>query len=386
MSEPLIYAEINLDAIAHNTRTFVNRVSSHVIVMPAVKAEAYGHGAVKVSQTALENGAKALGVARLEEGITLRKAGISAPILVFGYVDPNSAYDVIDHDLTVTVSQKEVARSFSENALKYGKKITVHVKVDSGMGRIGMLTGIGHPRCHGDFKNAANEVLDMASFPGIFLEGIYTHFANSDCRDKGDAREQLAIFNDFIRILDHHGFRFPLRHAANSAAALELPESHLDAIRPGISFYGLRPSSQVDFEKTGLIPAMQLKAKIVSVKHVCKGFRVSYGSTCILDRETVIAVVPVGYADGFSRHFSSNGEMLVHGERAPIVGRVCMDLTMIDVGHIPDVAIGDDVVIFGRQQGATLSVGHLAARLKTINYEIVSNLNPRVKRIYTKNY
>lgn len=382
MNDPLIYAEINLDAIAHNTRTFVSLVPPHVMVMPAVKANAYGHGSSRVSQTALENGAKALGVSRVEEGIELRKAGIDAPILVFGYVSPDSAYEVVDHGLTVTVSQKEVARLFSEKAMKLGKKITVHLKVDSGMGRIGMLTGKGHPGCHGNYNDSVNDALEMASLPGICLEGIYTHFANSDCRDKSDARDQLAIFTDFVGALERQGLCFPLRHAANSAAALEMPESHMDAIRPGISFYGLTPSGEIEFDKTGLIPAMQLKARIISLKHVCKGFRISYGSTWVMDRETDIAVVPVGYADGFSRHFSSNGEMLVHGKRAPIVGRVCMDLTMLDVGHISDVAIGDEVVVFGSQLGDTISVDDLASRLQTINYEIVSNLNHRVKRIF----
>lgn len=382
MSQPLIYAEIDLRAIAHNTREFVRIVSPNVKIMPAVKADGYGHGAVRVSETALKNGASALGVSRVEEGIVLRHAGIGAPILVFGYISPDSTDDVINNELTVTVSQKEIAQALSDRAVQQGKKISVHVKVDSGMGRIGMLTKKGHPGSQGPYHDSVDEVLAMARMPGITLEGIYTHLASSDSRDKADARNQLDIFNEFVADLDCRGLQFPLKHAANSAAAIEMPESHLDMIRPGISFYGLPPSAEVDCSGIDLKPAMQLKAKIISLKQVARGFRVSYGSTHIIDRDTMIAAVPVGYADGFSRHFSSNGEMMVRGRRAPIVGRVCMDLTMIDVGHIPGVALEDEVVVFGTQQGTSLHVDELANRLGTINYEIVSNLNARVKRVY----
>ncbi|MBU1172816.1 MAG: alanine racemase [Proteobacteria bacterium] len=382
MTEPLIRADIDLGAIAHNTREFSRIVPPHVKIMPAVKADGYGHGAIRVSNTALANGASALGVSRIEEGILLRKAGISVPILVFGYASPDASLDIIDHELTVTVSQADVARALSDKACHYGKKIGAHLKVDSGMGRIGMLTGKGHPGCPGHGQTALDEALVMARLPGLNLEGIYTHLASSDSRDKKDARDQLDIFTSFVGELERLGIEFQLRHAANSAAAIGLPESHLDMIRPGISFYGLPPSAQTDCSGIDLRPAMELKAKIISLKHVSKGFRVSYGSTYIADRETVIAVVPVGYADGFSRRFSSNGEMLVRGIRAPIVGRVCMDLTMIDVGHLPDLSLEEEVVIFGRQAGASLFVDELALRLGTINYEIVSNLNARVKRCY----
>lgn len=382
MTVPLIRSEVHLDAIAHNIREFRRIVSDDVKIMPAVKADGYGHGAVRVSVAALESGADALGVARIEEGMVLRNAGIAAPILVFGYTSPDNTDTLIDYDLTATVSMTETAREISGKALARGKKVNVHLKIDTGMGRIGMLTSLGHPGCVVQDINSTEDVMKVATLPGIELEGIYTHFASADAADKTDAKYQHQIFVEFLEDIKKNGLEIPLKHSANSAAAIQLPETHLDMIRPGISFYGLFPSGEVDRTLIDLKPAMELKAKIISLKRVPAGFRVSYGSTYVTKKETVIAVVPIGYADGFSRHFSSNGEMLVHGKRAPILGRVCMDLTMIDVGHIPDVAIEDDVVIFGQQGSEMLHVDELASRIDTINYEIVSALTSRVPRVY----
>jgi alanine racemase len=382
MTESLVTAVVDLAAIAHNTREFARRVGPGVKIMPAVKADGYGHGAVQVARTALDYGAYALGVARTEEGIALRKAGIEAPILVFGYVCPKSTPDLMEFDLTATVSRRDVAQAISDIAVAAGRKVAVHLKVDTGMGRIGLVTPLGHPGCGVCYGTPLEDVLAMASMPGISIEGIYTHFALSDSLDKTYTLRQFEIFMAFIDLLKKNGLEIPLRHAANSAAAIEMPETHLDMIRPGISFYGLKPSDETDISSVDLRPAMEVKARIISLKSVPKGFKVSYGSTHVTDRDTVIAVVPIGYADGFSRHFSSNGHMLVRGERAPIVGRICMDLTMLDVGHIPGVSMEDEVVVFGRQKGAFLSVDELAERIRTINYEIVSNLNPRVKRVY----
>lgn len=382
MTEPLVTAEIDLSAIAHNTREFARIVGPNVKIMPAVKADGYGHGAIEVSKTALENGASALGVARVEEGVALRQAGIDAAILVFGYASPINTLDLIDYDLTATVSNLDVALAISDQAQDVGKKVKVHLKVDTGMGRIGVLTGEGHPGCHGDFRHSVDDVLVMAGMKGIELEGIYTHFASADSHDKTYTIQQLNLFTDFIDDLGKKGLDIPVKHAANSAAAIELPQSHLDMIRPGISFYGLKPSDDVDMSLIDLKPAMQLKSRIISLKTVPSGFHVSYSSIHTTDQKTTIAVVPIGYADGFSRHFSSNGHMLVHGTRAPIVGRVCMDLTMLDVGHIPGISLEDDVVVFGTQNGETLSVDELAGRIHTIHYEIIANLSHRVKRIY----
>lgn len=382
MTHPLIRAEIDLNAVAHNIKAFKRIVPDGVTVMPAVKANGYGHGAIEVSKTAIENGAGGLGVARLEEGVELRRAGIDVPILVFGYTSPENADAVIENDLTITVAGCDIAEQLSVKALQKGKRIRIHFKIDTGMGRIGIFTKEGHPGCPGSNSRFVDEIVRIQKLQGVELEGIYTHFAQADHADKTYTMAQLRIFNAFIDSLKEKGVDVPIRHTANSAAAIEMPETHFEMIRPGISVYGLYPSDDVDKNLIDLKPAMQLKAKIVGLKSVPAGFKVSYGSTYVTDADTVIAVVPIGYADGFSRLFSNNGSMLVHGVRCPIVGRVCMDLTMIDVGHLDNVCIEDEVVIIGRQDDGFISADELAENVKTINYEIVSALTSRVKRVY----
>lgn len=382
MAIPLIKAEVDLTAIAHNVREFKRLVSPDVTIMPAVKADGYGHGAIEVSKTALQNGASRLGVARIEEGITLRNSGIDAPILVFGYTSPENAIDVIENDLTITISEKDVASKFALAATTLGKEVKIHFKIDSGMGRIGMLTQDGHPGTPDLSTNSIDPVIDISKMKGLELEGLYTHFAQADHKDKQYTQQQFEIFSSFSKQLKAAGLEIPFIHAANSAAAIEMPETHLDMIRPGISFYGLYPSEHVDKSLIDLKPAMALKTKIISLKTVPKGFKVSYGSTYVTETETTIAVVPIGYADGFSRSFSSNGSMLVHGKRVPIVGRVCMDLTMLDVGGIADVALEDEVVVFGSQKDNFIGADELAVNAGTINYEIVSAITSRVPRYY----
>lgn len=382
MTTPLTVAEIDLSAIAHNMNEFKRLVLPGVKIMPAVKADGYGHGAIEVSKTALENGADAFSVARIEEGIALRKSGIDVPVLVLGYASPDNTLDMIEYDLAVSVSQVDIAKRISDIAKNKGKKVKIHFKIDSGMGRIGLLTENGQPGCPGIKNNGVNDIIEISKMAGIDFEGVYTHFARADYKDKEYTKKQFDIFKGFTDQLKKAGLEIPVIHAANSAAAIEMPETHLDMIRPGISFYGLYPSEDVDKKLIDLKPAMQLKTKIISLKKVPKGFKVSYGSTHITEKETTIAVVAIGYADGFSRHFSSNGFMLVHGKRAPIVGRICMDLTMIDVGLIPDICLEDEVVVFGSQKDAFISADELAKNAKTINYEIVSAITSRVPRIY----
>ncbi len=384
MTIPLIIAEIDLSAIAHNIRGFRRIASPDVEIMPAVKADGYGHGAVEVSKTALQNGASRLGVARIEEGIALRNAGIDAPILVFGYTSPSNTIDVIENDLTITISEKDIASKFEAAAIALGKKVKVHYKIDSGMGRIGMLTQGGHPGTPDLSTNSIEPVVDISKMKGLELEGLYTHFAQADHKDKQYTKQQFEIFSSFSKQLKTAELEIPVIHAANSAAAIEMPETHLDMIRPGISFYGLYPSHEIDKSLIDLKPAMQLKTKIVSLKKVAKGFNVSYGSTYVTEKETTIAVVPIGYADGFSRHFSSKGSMLVHGEKVPIVGRVCMDLTMLDVGDIDDISLEDEVIVFGSQGDGFIGADELAGKINTINYEIVSTLTSRVQREWVR--
>lgn len=369
----LCLAEIDLNAIAHNIRELRRITNPNAMLMAAVKANAYGHGAVQVSKTALSSGAQWLGVARLPEAIELRRAGIDSPILILGYTPPESAKEIIDNDLRITTYSLENAGAFSDAARKFGKQIPVHIKTDTGMGRLGLLA---------KQADSIEEIIAISKLSGIEAEGIFTHFATSDSRDKSFAKEQLALFIDLLDKLCRRGVEFPIRHAANSAAIMEMPESHLDMVRAGISVYGLYPSDEVDQSLIALKPAMSLKTKIIHLKKVDAGFKVSYGCTYQTTQPTTIATLSVGYADGLNRLLSSRGYMLVKGQQARIVGRVCMDLTMLDVGHIPDIAIGDEVVIFGTQGNECVSVDELAKMLNTINYEIVSTITARVVRKY----
>jgi alanine racemase len=386
LKSSLVWAEVDLEAIAHNVRELRRITNPAAHLMAVVKANAYGHGVIEVTRKALENGADFLGVARIEEGIELRKAGVKESVLIFGYTPPELAHKLIKFDLTQTVWSYTTAQALSDVGVSSNQKIKVHLKVDTGMGRLGLL-----PDCHRPpvteqnlMGNAVREAKSISLLAGLELEGVYTHFATADSSDKTYAGKQFEIFVDFLNELSRAGINPLLCHAANSAAIIDMPETHLDMVRAGIAIYGLYPSDEVNKRRIVLKPAMTLKSKIVHLKKVPPGFKVSYGSTYKTQKPTTIASIPVGYADGFSRLLSSRGNMLVRGHRAPIVGRVCMDQTMLDVGHIPDVNLEDEVVIFGRQKDESITVDEIAVSLNTINYEIVSALTARVPIIYPK--
>jgi alanine racemase len=373
----MIWAEIDLGAIAHNVRELRQAARPEARFMAVVKANGYGHGAVEVARAALKSGADLLGVARISEAVSLRNTGIESLIHVFGYMPPDMAPELIDHDLIGTVYTLENARILSRAGQNAGKKIKVHIKVDTGMGRLGMASFPDD-----ELNRSVQEIQAIVRLKGLEAEGIYTHFAASDEKDKTYARIQLERFLTLTDHLRRHGIEFQIRHCANSGAIIDLPETHLDMVRAGISLYGLYPSADVDRTRVILKPAMTLKSRIIQVKKVGSGFKVSYGMTYQTDKPTVIASVSAGYADGLNRLLTNQGHMLVHGMRSPIAGRVCMDLTMLDVGHIPDAAIGDEVVIFGCQGGQEIHVDEIASCLKTINYEIVSTITQRVARVY----
>lgn len=383
---PLTWAEIDLKALAHNYHELQRVTAPGAAMMAVVKADGYGHGAVPVARTALACGATFLAVARFDEALRLREAGITAPILLFGYSLPEYVDYMAANDIRVSVGSLASARRLNEQALSIGKRLKVHVKIDTGMGRLGLLSVPmpGNPDQDEGPPDTVQEVLTVASLPGLEMEGVFTHFANADAADKTHAREQFVRFTGLLRALEKAGLEIRFRHAANSAAVIEMPETHLDLVRPGISQYGLWPSDQVDKTRIALKPVMTLKSRVIQVKSVGSGFAVSYGSTYRTPRPTRIATVPVGYADGFHRMLSSKGHMLVRGFRAPIVGRVCMDLTMIDVGAIPGVAPEDEVVILGRQGDETISADEIAALAGTINYEAVSSITSRVRRVYIR--
>lgn len=366
------WLEVDLSAIGRNTRLMKELVGQETQVLVSLKADAYGHGALRVARTVLRNGASWLGVATVSEAEVLRVAGVAAPILVFGYTPPWQAREAVRLDLRTTVYALETARALARAAHDLGQPARVHVKIDTGMARLGLRAE--------DVAGVVAFVEALRALPGLVVEGIFTHFATADSSDKTYARRQLDRFGVVLSTLDAHGLRPPIVHAANSAAALALPAARFDMVRPGIAIYGLAPSPDVRLPD-GFRPALSFKTQVAQVKEIPAGEGISYGATYITSAPTRIAVLPVGYADGFRRAPANWGEVLVRGQRAPLVGRVCMDQCMVDVTHIPGVRQGDEVVLIGRQGDDELTAEAVAERLGTINYEVVAELLARVPRV-----
>ncbi|HZW04384.1 MAG TPA: alanine racemase [Anaerolineaceae bacterium] len=366
------WAEVDLDAIAHNVRAFCRHAGPAVDVFAVVKANAYGHGAVRVARAALEAGATRLAVHRAIEGVELRRAGIDAPVLVMGYTPPQAAELVVRWGLTPSLITFEFAQALSAAAAAGGVRAPVHLKIDTGMSRYGLLP---------------DEVVDFAraltALPALELEGIFTHFATADAAELTHTRAQLAVFEGVLAALRQAGIEPPLAHACNSAAAMRLPEAHLNAIRPGIALYGMDPSSEwpplFDLE-----PALTLKSRVSRVRDLPGGAGISYGRTYVTPGPERVALVPVGYGDGYHRILSNRSQVLIGGQRAPLRGRVCMDQFVVDVSAIPGVAQGDEVVLVGRQGKEHIRAEEVAGWAGTINYEVTTSLLPRVTRVYLR--
>ncbi|HPS57912.1 MAG TPA: alanine racemase [Spirochaetota bacterium] len=380
-SDSPIYAEVDLEAFRHNFHEIKRLLSGNTKIMAVVKADAYGHGADVLAREAEQNGADYLAVARMNEAVRLRNAGIKSPILLFDNCEPASAARYIELDIRPTLNNSSEADAYSAAAKAAGKILKVHIKVDTGMGRLGFLSD---PVSFNSSKGKlADEIVRIAGLPFLEVEGVYSHFANADSADKTHALEQLARFKQIAGELTSRLDKRPLFHIANSAAVMEMPDSHMDIVRPGIMMYGIYPSKEVDRSRISLRPVLSFKSEIIHVKKVGSGFCVSYGSTFVTSGETVIATVPAGYADGYNRQLSSRGEMIVRGMRAPILGRVCMDLTMLDVTHIPGVSLHDEVVLIGSQGTESITAEDIADKTSTIGYEVLTSISPRVHRIYT---
>jgi Alr-MurF fusion protein len=366
------WLEIDLEAIAHNTRRIKEMVGPEVAIMAVMKADAYGHGVVTAAQTALHNGATWLGVAALSEAQALREAGILAPVLVLGYTPAWQARASVRLDLRVSVFSLDVARALSRAAVALEREARVHVKVDTGMHRLGIFP-----------EEAVAFIRAIRELPNLVVEGLFTHFSVADAVDgwyRDYTARQLERFRVLLDELEAAGIQIPVIHAANSAATLAWREARFNMVRPGIALYGLAPSPEVPLPPD-LRPAMRWKTQVAQVKELPPGSYVSYGATYRTEGSRRIAVIPVGYADGFRRTPHNWGEVLVRGRRAPLVGRVCMDQAMIDVTEIPGVRQGDEVVLIGEQEGERLSVEEVAERLGTIPYEVVSEILARVPRV-----
>lgn len=368
------WAEIDLSAIAHNIKQFQQHVSSQTRLMAIVKADGYGHGAVEVAREAVAAGISFLGVGMVEEAVELREQGINTPILILGFTPAAYAPYLCQYNLTPTVFTLEEADAFAQAALLAEKDLAVHVKVDTGMGRVGCFP------C----EEADDFISYVAARQGLSLSGLYTHFAAADHAEAEYTHWQLQRFLALVARLEARGIHIPIKHAANSAGAISYPETQLDMVRLGIGVYGLYPADEVSREQVMLRPAMSLKAQVIYVKDVPAGTGISYGSTYISEQNTRVATLPLGYGDGYPRHLSNCGQVLIHGQRAPVIGRICMDQTMINVHGIENVKAGDEVVLFGRQGDAILPVDEVARLLNTINYEVVTRISRRIPRVYRR--
>jgi len=363
------FAEIDLGAILYNLRQIRNRVDKDIKIMAIVKADAYGHGMKEVSQAVARKGIDFFGVASLDEARTLREAGIKKNIIVLGVILPEEAEGVLRFNVIQTVSDLAIARLLSQLAQSKKRIIKVHAKIDTGMGRL----GVWH-------KDAVNFVKKLASLKNIKVDGIFTHFPSAE-DDKVFTRNQLRDFKSLIEELLRHGIDIPIKHTSNSMAVIDFKDSHMNMVRPGLIMYGLHPRSDLA-KKLRLRPALKLKTKVVYVKPVSRGRSISYGRTYVTKKDTNIATIPVGYGDGYSRDLSNRGHVLIKGRRLPIVGRVCMDMSMVDVGRSRTVKPGDDVVLIGKQGKDAVTVEEIARLSNTIPYEVVCNIGRRVPRIY----
>ena len=360
-----VFAEINLGAIKHNLTEIRKHIQPAAKLCAVVKANAYGHGAIEVSKIAQEVGADFLAVATCEEGLELRRAGFKLPILILGLIPENAIKISVENNLTMTVCDFDFAKKISEIAQEKNIFAKVHLKVETGMGRIGI------------FPEKAVEVAEKISkLPNVELEGIFTHFSDADSIDKTFTLKQLELFKSTCEKIAERGIKIKIRHIAESAAILEIPEAHLDMVRSGIITYGLYPSNEV--QKTiKLKSAMKLVAKIAYLKKIPAGTSIGYGREFIAEKDSVIATLPLGYADGYIRAYK-NFHVEVNGKIAPIAGRVCMDQVMVDVTEIPNVKIGDEVILFG---GEKISIDDAAEHLNTINYEVTCLISNRVPRV-----
>jgi len=367
MPRPTV-SEIDLDAIAFNLGQVRNLVGPNVKICAAVKADAYGHGAVPVCRTLVTGGVDVLAVASVEEAAEIRDAGIDTPILLLGCSLIEDIPEIVERNLIAAVCEIDFAQALSRRAVEVGTRTPIHIKIDTGMGR----AGVQEP----DALEFAREV---AGLPGLDIQGIFTHLPSAD-DDLDYTREQIARFTDLVGKLDADGISIPIRHCANSAAVLNLPELHLEMVRPGILIYGMY-NGKPPIGMPELRQAMKFKTRIVFLKELPAGHTVSYGRTYTTTKTTKVATIPVGYADGYARGLSNRAEALVHGVRVPVIGRVCMDLTMLDVTEVSGVSVGDEVVLWGRQNGGFIPVQELANILDTLPYEVMCGISKRVPRI-----
>lgn len=400
-----IFARINVDNIRYNIMKLRSLVKPDMKLLVVIKADAYGHGSVALAKR-IDDLSDYYGVATIDEAVELREAGIDKPILIIGYTDYEDYDRVIAYNVTQTVFDVAEAKRLSAHALAQNKRVKVHIKVDTGMSRIGFpvsglsglsgtsgLSGLsGSSDAAGLTASEAGlesepeiaDALQLKNLPGLEIEGIFTHYAKADERDKSHAYEQKRKFLYFIDALERHGMTFALKHIDNSAGTMEMEDDEFDMVRLGIATYGLYPSEEID-RSVVIKPAMSLISHVAYVKTLPEGVGVGYGWSYVTDRETRVATVTVGYADGYPRAQSNLGRVIIRGQYAPIIGRVCMDQIMVDVTDIPETAVRDEVILIGADGERNISVEEVAAPAASFNYELVCNIGRRVPRVYHEN-
>lgn len=370
-----VYAKIDLDAVAWNMEQMKKNLKEGTEMVAVIKTDGYGHGAVQVASM-LESYDYVWGyaVATLDEAVVLRAAEIQKPILVLGCIFPDQYWEMLKYEIRMNVYTKEMAEAISALAVEKGEQAYVHIKLDTGMARLGFSAE----------ESSIEEIKEIAELPNLVLEGVFTHFAKADEEDKTFTMMQLEKFEWMTQRLEEEGVTFPYVHASNSAGIIDVRRADYNLVRAGIAIYGLYPSEEVDKEKVQLKPALSLKSHIAFVKDIPAGTPVSYGGDFVSEHQMRIATIPIGYGDGYPRSLSDTGYVLIRGKKAPIIGRICMDQFMVDVSDIPEVKFGDKVTLIGRDQEEYLPVEKLSELSGRVNYEFVCDLGKRIPRVYVQ--
>ncbi len=367
------WAEIDLNAIRYNFNSVKEKTNAKI--MAIIKADAYGHGVKEIATVLEEEGVYAFGVATADEAVELRELGFKQPILLLGVIFKEDYHRIIQKDISITITTYDEAKEISQTAASLSKKAHVHIKLDTGMGRIGFV-------CGDDDEAVCNEIIKISKLDSIAVEGIFSHMSKADEADKSYANLQFERFTNMCSLLRQKGLDIPLKHIANSASIATLPHTHMDMVRMGIVTYGLNPSDEVNENHISLKPAMTLKTRVAGIKTIEHDSPISYGGRYTAKKGDKIATIAIGYADGFSRILSDKAQVLINGKKANVVGNICMDQCMVDVTHIDNINIGDEVIIFGTDGNNTITVDSVAHLLGTINYEVVCSVARRVPRAY----
>ncbi|MEF9952146.1 MAG: alanine racemase, partial [Clostridium sp.] len=368
------YAEINLDNLRHNVREVQSLVGNSKI-FGVIKADAYGHGSIEVARILREEKVYGFAVAVITEALELRRGSFNEPILVLGYTPHTFADEIVKMNITQTVFNYFLAECISKEAKKQGKVAKIHIKIDTGMGRLG----------YSDNDNIIDEVKKIIALPNIEVEGIFSHFSTADEGDKEFSHYQLNKFKSIIKELEDEGINFRFKHIANSGAIVDIGEAYFDAVRPGIILYGYYPSREVNQVALNLKPVMTLKSNVVYVKEVEQGTPISYGRTFVADKKMKIATIPIGYADGFTRLLYGKASVIINGIECKVVGKICMDQCMVDVSECKDIKVSDEVIIMGQTHNINMNAEVIAGRLDTISYEVLCMVSKRVPRVYIEN-